>query len=56
MAVGHNNIRLVQSQASLLEVEGEAGGGVDGAGLRAITQEATPSQQDPMRFIRSPPF
>lgn len=56
VAVGHNNIRLVQSQASLLEVEGEAGGGVDGAGLRAITQEATPSQQDPMRFIRSPPF
>ena len=39
-----------------VEVEGEAGGGVDGAGLRAVTQEATPSQQDPMRFIRSPPF
>ena len=30
VAVGHNNIRLIQSQASLLEVEGEAGGGVDG--------------------------
>ena len=56
VAVGHNSIRLVQSKASLLEAEGEAGGGVDGAGLLAVTQEATPSQQHPMRFIRSPPF
>ena len=57
VAICHSSIRkLIGSEASLLEVEGEAGRGVDGAGLRAVTKEAAPSQHDPVRLVGSPPF
>lgn len=56
VAVGHNNIRLVQSQEALLEVEGRQE--VEWMELvSAITQEAATQPAGPqVRFIRSPPF